>query len=268
LAQETAVNNKNGWHSSKNLFHGIGSVKKIFSIFLLLFLLAACTSNTATPEVLSNEAQIATIVAATLSAMPSFTPVPSLTSTDTPTPTNTPQPYYSYQNPEFGFECLYPLDVTYRMWEGWKDLLFSMSFNRPSYKNRGQSPEVSIAIYDNPDNLPLKQWVAAHIARGEDDHSSVVNYDYASEIKELSIDGHSAIIFIASAGMVPDSPRLLIAKDQHILGITEVSWGPWYMRDIFLTVASSIKFSQSTDALSIDNSVKETLESALNSLSQ
>ena len=66
----------------------------LFSIILLSFL-AACSGQSTTLEPLSDEDQIATIVAATLSAFPTSTPKPlTVISTDQPvsTPTASPNP--------------------------------------------------------------------------------------------------------------------------------------------------------------------------------
>jgi hypothetical protein len=74
--------------------------------FILLLALSACAPSVATPtaaptqdiaatqtvEALANSQQVATSVAATLTAQPTDTPLPTSTDTPEPTPTSTPEP--------------------------------------------------------------------------------------------------------------------------------------------------------------------------------
>ena len=59
-------------------------------IILWFSILVACSNNEPTPDSLSDEHKIETIVAGTLSAIPSLTPIPTGTPVPTSIPTNTP----------------------------------------------------------------------------------------------------------------------------------------------------------------------------------
>jgi hypothetical protein len=82
-----------------------------------IFLLAACTGNTSTPS-LTNADQVATIVAATLSAIPSPSPMPTERLTPTPTISLTAQwltwpPYLRKEQAQYLFQA----DFDSSQWE-------------------------------------------------------------------------------------------------------------------------------------------------------
>jgi hypothetical protein len=76
-------------------------------IVLLFSILISCTSNTPTPPPTSNTNQIATSVAATLTALPSATILPSLTPTPLVT-SSLPDGWITYTNSEYGFSFMHP----------------------------------------------------------------------------------------------------------------------------------------------------------------
>jgi hypothetical protein len=246
-------------------FMGTNILKKISLLTLVLFLsclLISCASNSPTPQSFSNEDQIATIVAGTLSAIPSSTSLP--TETLLPSLTNTVQPFDVYQNSEFGFECLFPLHLSFTEWDTrFDDLLFSMSFNRleDSESNSPQKPEVSIAVYKNTNVLSAEQWLAEHI--GPD-----APFLSASTPIELTVNGHHAIFFDAERVMVGTYPRLLIENGQQIVSISYYTWESISLREEFLTIASSFKFSLEKEVLAVDSELYEDMKDALSSLNR
>jgi hypothetical protein len=234
----------------------------LFFAIILLSLLGACINNNATVEPPQDEDKIATIVAGTLSAIPSSTPIS--TEPFIPTPTNTALPYNIYQHSDFGFGCLYPLHMSFTEWEGTSDtLLFSMSFNRLEDKesNIPQKPEISIAVFVNSEALPIEQWLTEHT--GPD-----AEFLSTSAPIELNVDGHHAIFFKAERVMVGTWPRLLIENGQRIISISYYTWDSVSLREEFLIIASSLKFSLSKDDLDIDRELYEDLNSAISTLSQ
>lgn len=113
----------------------------LFFVIILLSLFTACGSNTATPESLSDEDQVATIVAGTLAAFPTSTSLPTaiatIQSTDTPPTSQTP----SLSLEDFPNKVLLGEDESYAAY------LINSSSGNASEKTG------EIIIYDKGENL-------------------------------------------------------------------------------------------------------------------
>jgi len=113
----------------------------LFSAIILLGLLVGCSSNDTAPESLREEDKVATIVAGTLSAIPTLTPVPAVTVTVQPTvqPTTSSIPNLSFE--DFPNKTLLGEDESYSVY-----LINS---------DNGDSPEKTgeIIIYDKGKNV-------------------------------------------------------------------------------------------------------------------
>jgi hypothetical protein len=80
--------------------------RAILGISILLFGLAACSYSAAAAPA-TQRGLVETIVAGTMQAFMSATPIPTETSTETPTP-EVPVGWVKYENEQFGFEFAHP----------------------------------------------------------------------------------------------------------------------------------------------------------------
>jgi len=82
-------------------------ISLLISTVVLFSLLSACASNEPIPNATSNANKVETIIAGTLSAIPTVTPTP-VPSTPTPTELTDSLEWKIYSDPKFGFTLEYP----------------------------------------------------------------------------------------------------------------------------------------------------------------
>jgi hypothetical protein len=246
---------------------------KIFILMITtLIMLSACADNSAsqapTPTVDINAVQTAVAqIQASLTQTVEEVNIPTPIPAETVIPVN----LQAYESTQFNFSFLFPLDATRVDWEPANDLLLYSSLKYPSiYPDTlgadPNSPEISIVVFSNPDELSVSNWL--QVQQTVDPESGSARYICVGVPQTLRIDNHDALIFRHSlylAGGIPVT-NLLIQNNQHIISLGLLEQESEIMRETFATVVSSFKFVSSADTIAVDTILQNEINRILDVL--
>lgn len=124
--------------------------------------------------------------------------------------------WLTYANAQYGYSIKYPHTLFYKIWDTSKDSKrkHHVVFLLKKYKDKNmpQPPEIGLVIYENPEKIPLKDWLDKHTDfQGESIFEKVV------DLRQVTIVNAPALRFVEESPLWEiTAPTVLISRDTEI----------------------------------------------------
>lgn len=133
--------------------------------------------------------------------------------------TNSTKEWKVYKNEEHGYTIKYPPTYFFTVWDTSKDPLrvHYISFVPEKYRGTPRAPEIGLVIYNNPEEISLREWLDQHTSNQPKGSSNRIVFEKIVDTKWVTVADTPALRFVEESPIWGTrAPTILVLDDKKI----------------------------------------------------